>query len=72
MAGEKKKFVNMSLEESAEVMGGVQATSLTDQAVRAEFLRRQTRAQICAAYATAVSAIGVLLTVVVAVAALLL
>lgn len=66
MAEGRNKFADKTLDELSELMAGCQTNSLQDQAIRAEFLRRQTEAQIDAANATTRSAYGVLATVAVA------
>jgi hypothetical protein len=71
MVEERNKLANKTLDELSDLMAGCAPNSLQDQAVRAEFLRRQTQAQIDAASATIKSAYGVLATVAVAVIALL-
>ncbi len=66
MATGRNQFADRTLHELAELGAGCMVGSLQDQAVRAEFLRRQTQAQIEAAHATKRSALWVLFAAVVA------
>lgn len=65
MAEHRNKYANSTLHELSHLMSGCEPNSQLDQEIRAEFLRRQTEAQIDAAKATMRSAYGVLATVLV-------
>lgn len=70
MADHQNQFADRTLDELSYLLTGCQPNSAQDQAIRAEFFRRQTEAQIDAAEATKRSAYGVLATVVIMAAGL--